>query len=189
MKNKIRKFILATLLAAIVAPVWAQRYIDKTAEVSFFSSTPMEDIDAKNSSAVSLLDPATGGVEFAVLIKGFQFEKALMQEHFNENYMESEKFPKANFKGKISNLAEVDFKKDGTYPVTVTGSMTIHGVTKEVTIKGVMKVSGGKINANSNFTVRPADYNISIPKVVTEKIAEEIKVTVVADYDQHQSNP
>lgn len=183
MKNTISKVALVLLFSITTTSGFAQKYIDKTTEVSFFSSTPMEDIDAKTSSAVSIIDASTGAMEFAVLIKAFQFEKELMQEHFNENYMESEKFPKASFKGKITNLSDVNFKQDGTYPVDIAGTLTIHGISKEVNVKGTVKVAGGKVTANSDFRVKPQDYKISIPKVVEEKIAEEIKVTVSADYD------
>ena len=121
-------------------------------------------------------------MEFAVLIKGFEFKKALMQEHFNENYLESDKFPKATFKGKIVNNSDVNYKKDGTYKVKTKGQLTIHGVTKEVEADGTIEVKGGKIVGTSTFNVNPEDYKISIPNLVRDKIAKQIKVTVKADY-------
>jgi len=101
-----------------------------------------------------------------------------MQEHFNENYMESDKYPKAEFKGKIADIAKVNFAKDGTYDVTVKGNMTIHGVTKEVNVPGTVTVKGTQVTTNAEFDVVPADYKINIPKLVEGKIAKEIEVTV-----------
>ncbi len=105
-----------------------------------------------------------------------------MQEHFNENYMESDKFPKSNFKGKIDNLSKIDFKKDGTYPAEVSGDLTIHGVTKHITTKGTIVVKGSTITANSKFMVVPTDYGIRIPIIVENKIAKEMQVTVDITY-------
>ncbi|RYD80885.1 MAG: YceI family protein [Sphingobacteriales bacterium] len=156
----------------------AQKYFTKDGDVSFFSATPMENIEAHNKKATSVLDAATGNVEFAVLIKAFEFEKSLMQEHFNENYMESSKFPKAVFKGQIVNNADVNYKKDGVYKIKTKGQLTMHGVTKDIETNGTMEVKGGKITGISTFMVSPQDYNIEIPKLVREKIAKEIKVEV-----------
>ena len=157
------------------------KYLDKNCDVSFYSKTPLEDIEAKNSSAVSVMDIETGALEFSVLIKAFVFERALMQEHFNENYMESEKYPKATFKGKIKNIASVKLKENGSYPVNVEGTLTMHGVSKEITTSGTLKISDGNIEALSAFTVNPEDYKIAIPSLVKEKIAKEIQVKVDAN--------
>lgn len=179
--KKLLFYIIIILLAGI-SQVSAQKYFTKNANISFFSSTPAEDIEAHNNMGTSVIDAATGNMEFAVLIKGFEFKKALMQEHFNENYMESDKFPKATFKGKIVNNADVNYSKDGTYKVKTKGQLTIHGVTKEVEADGVIEVKGGKITGTSSFIVNPEDYKISIPNLVRDKIAKQIKVTVKADY-------
>ena len=119
---------------------------------------------------------------FQVLIKSFHFEKALMEEHFNENYMESEKYPKSTFKGKITNLSSVNFSKNGTYDVTVEGDLTIHNVTNKVSIKGTIEVITGGINASSKFNIVPEDYNIEIPGVVRDKIDKNLAVTVSMKY-------
>ena len=158
-------------------------YYTRNGHIDFFSSTPMENIKADNNKVSSVIDINTGDLEFSALIAAFQFEKALMQEHFNENYMESEKFPKAMFKGKIMNLAAVKFSEDGTYNADITGTLTIHGVTKEITTKATFVVKDGKFKAQSTFVVRPEDYNIEIPKLVREKIAKEIKVSVDNNYE------
>src|SRR5690606_1652063 len=117
-----------------------------TGKVSFHSDAPLEKIEAHNASASTVLDAASGNLEWAVLIQGFQFEKALMQEHFNENYMESAKYPKAKFKGKVDNWSSVNLGKDGDYPVTVSGTMEIHGVSKPITAEGRITVKGGQIS-------------------------------------------
>lgn len=181
-----KKFILIlTLLTGIgVNTISAQNiYFTKTGQVNFYSSTPMENIEANNNKVTSIMDISSGNIEFSALIMAFQFQKALMQEHFNENYMESEKFPKATFKGKITNLDKINFKADGTYPAEVTGKMTMHGVTRDINTTGVFTVKGGKISMKSTFNVAPSDYEIEIPGVVKEKIAKEIKVEVQNNYE------
>lgn len=175
----------AILLMALVVTsfsAFGQKYFTKTANVSFFSSTAMEDIDAKSNQTTSIIDFATGEVVFKMLIKTFQFEKALMQEHFNEKYMESDKFPESTFKGKIENISSVNLQKDGEYKVSVTGDLTIHGVTKSYTTVGVIKVAGGKVSVNAKFPVKVADHNVKIPGAVKDNIAETVDVTVDADY-------
>lgn len=177
MKNL--KLALLTLL--FVAPVLlpAQRIFTKAASVSFdaTSKSSPERIDAKTSTGTVVIDAATGAVEAAVLMKSFQFEKALMQEHFNENYVESSTYPKATFKGKISDTSKVNFKQDGTYNVNVSGNMTLHGVTKPLNAPAIITVNGSKINAQTTFTVTLGDYNISIPSLVADKVAKTAKVS------------
>ena len=106
-----------------------------------------------------------------------------MQEHFNENYLESPKFPKSSFKGKITNLEQINFEQDGTYPAEVTGDLTLHGVTKTITSSGTITVKDGRFKAESTFIVKPEDYNIRIPNLVRDNIAKEIKVSVVNNYE------
>ena len=149
----------------------------------------MEKIEAQNTSASTVLDVATGAMEWAVLVKGFKFEKALMEEHFNENYMESGTHPKAKFKGKIDNLAAVNFTKDGEYKVDVSGQLEIHGVTKPVTTTGMIIVKNGQITASSKFKVLIADYGIEIPKVVANNIAKEVEIDVQANYQAMNAVP
>ena len=144
----------------------------------------MEKIEAKNSTATCILDTESGRIEFAVLIKAFQFEKALMQEHFNENYMESDKFPKSTFKGNIENISAINFQKDGSYQTKVKGELTIHGVTKEIESEGTFTVKEGKINAISAFQVQVADYKIEIPSVVKDNIAKTVAIDVQLDLQE-----
>jgi len=142
----------------------------------------MENIEAVNNEAACALDAKTGAIQFAVPIKSFKFAKALMQEHFNENYMESDKLPKATFKGNITEPAKVDFTRDGNYNITVTGDLTIHGITRKISTPGTIIVKGGIVSANSKFMVKPGDYNISIPSLVRDNIAETIEVSVSCSY-------
>ncbi|MBX2980189.1 MAG: YceI family protein [Flavobacteriales bacterium] len=174
------------LLAAAIVPLALsaqERFGTRNGHIAFFSETPMENIEANNRKVSSVLDPNTGALQFAVLIKAFEFEKALMQEHFNENYMESNTFPKAEFKGTVVGLSAEQAKKAGTYPVTVQGDLTIHGVTKAVEHKGTITVNAdGTLKAVSDFIVKPEDHGIKIPGVVRKNIAEEITVKVRIDY-------
>ena len=175
--------ILLLLFTGLCMPVWAQtRYFTKNGTLSFEASTPLETIDPVNKSTTSVLDITSGQIEFAVLIKGFEFKKALMQEHFNENYMESDKFPKSTFKGKIMNLSAINFKKDGTYPATVKGILEIHGVKKELTASGSFSVSAQTITSAARFNVIISDYNISIPGVVKDKVSKTANIKVNCTY-------
>ena len=160
----------------------AQKFMTKNGYIGFYSHTPMEDIKADNNQAAGVLDVSTGDLVFQVLIKSFHFERALMEEHFNENYMESEKFPKAVFKGKITNLASVNFSKNGTYEAVVDGELTIRDVTKKISTKGTIEVLAGGINASSKFKIVPEDYKIEIPGVVRDKIAKDLEVTVTMKF-------
>jgi hypothetical protein len=176
-----RLLLLLVLLTAFIAAN-AQKYMTKNGFISFFGHTPMEDIKGDNNQVNSILDISTGDMVFQALVKSFHFDRALMEEHFNENYMESDKFPKTSFKGKITNLSSVDFKKNGTYEVTVEGDMTIHDVTNKITTKGTLEVVSGGVNANSKFSIIPEDYKIIIPGVVRDKIAKSLEVTVTMKY-------
>jgi len=159
-----------------------KRYFTKTGTVSFRAGTAVEDIDGINKSTTSVFDAGTGQIEFALLVKGFEFNSALMMEHFNENYMESDKYPKSIFKGSISNIDKVNFQKDGTYPVTVKGTLEIHGVKKEIETTGSFKVNGETVSATAEFPVTLEDYKISIPGLVKEKISKTAKIKVNCSY-------
>ncbi len=175
---------LAFALALLPLAASAQdRYMTRNGHIAFFSATPMENIEGNNHKVTSVWDVTTGAMQFAVLIKAFEFEKALMQEHFNENYMESNTFPKAEFKGKLAGITAEQLKKAGTYEVSVTGDLTIHGVSKPVSAKGKVTVdAAGAITASSDLIVKPEDHGIKIPGVVRKNIAEEITVKVRMEY-------
>ncbi len=150
-------------------------YSAQSGTVSFYSGAPLEDIEARTSKAQSVIDTDTGEIAVKIPIRSFVFPNGLMQEHFNENYMESGKYPFATFKGRINE--KVDWTKDGTYPVTATGKLNIHGVEQDRTISGKLEVTGGQLQLDAGFPVALADYNIRIPTVVFHKIAASIDVT------------
>jgi len=163
------------------------KFYTKTGKISFFSKAPLEEIEGKNKTVTAVVDSKNGAIQFAVQMKGFEFEKQLMQQHFNENYVESDKYPKAEFKGTISNNSAINYTKDGTYTTKVKGKLTIHGVTKDVETTGTLKINGGKIDANSTFNVLMSDYNIKIPAVVKDKVSNNIKITVNCDLEPLKS--
>ena len=156
----------------------AQKYFTRSAKITFFSDARVEKIEAVNNSAISVLDASTGNMEFAVLIKGFQFQKSLMQEHFNENYMESSKYPKAIFKGRVNNWSEINLQKDGEYTANIDGEITVHGVTKKIETTATFIIKEGLISATSVFELTVADFKIKIPRVVRDNIAKKVAVTV-----------
>jgi len=133
---------------------------------------------------MSVINQQTGEIQFSVLVKSFRFKKRLMEEHFNENYLESDQFPKAVFKGKITDMSKVNFLVNGNYPVLVTGELTLHGITNKVTTSGNIGVKAGLITAESEFKISLADYRISIPAVVKNNIAKTILITVSCLYNQ-----
>lgn len=169
---------LFIILSFTILTVNAQKYITKNGHIKFYSDTPVETIEAHNRQVNSALDVNSGDFVFKVLMRGFEFEKALMQEHFNENYIESHKYPNATFVGKITNLDKMDLTKEGTYNANVQGNLTIHGVTNEINETGTLEVKDGVIHGDAVFTVLVDDYDIKIPKAVIENIAEEIEITV-----------
>jgi hypothetical protein len=160
----------------------AQKFITKNGYIGFYSHTSMEDIKGDNNQVAGVIDISTGEMVFQALIKSFHFDRALMEEHFNENYMESDKFPKSSFKGKITNLSSVNLSTNGKYDVTVEGDLTIHDVTNKITTKGTIEVVTGGLNASAKFNVIPEDYKITIPGVVREKINKNLEVTVLMKY-------
>lgn len=172
----ISSFLVLAVFTA--AQVNAQKYMTKNGHIMFYSETPIETIQADNQQVNAALDVLTGELVFKVLMKSFQFEKALMQEHFNENYVESHKFPNSVFQGKITNIEQFDINKPGTFDALIEGELNLHGVTQKINEKGTLTVEGDVIKGNCKFNIKPADYDIKIPKAVINNIAEEIEVTV-----------
>jgi hypothetical protein len=177
-----KRLVLFFLFLNIFFAVSAQKYMTKTGYIGFISNTPTEDIKGDNNQVAGILDILTGEMVFQTLIKSFRFDRALLEEHFNENYMESDKFPKSSFKGKITNLSSVSLLKNGTYDITVEGDLTIHDVTNKVTTKGTLEVLPGGINANSKFNIVPEDYKINIPGLVRDKISKNLEVTIAMKF-------
>lgn len=172
---------LLAILTVSATSMMAQKYFTKEGNITFHAGTKVEDIDATNAAATCVIDAGTGDMEWSVLIKGFKFKRALMEEHFNENYMESNTYPKSTFKGKIENISSVKFTTDGSYKVKVSGKLTMHGETKDVTTDGTIVVKAGKITADSKFYVNPADYKIAVPSAVQDKISNNIEIVVNAN--------
>ncbi len=172
------KNTIIMLVALIVLSISASAQIYRTAsgKISFFSKTPMEDIDAKSNTTVVLLNTKTNEVVFQVQNTSFNFPNKLMEEHFNEKYMESEKYINSIFSGKINET--IDYTKNGSYDITVTGKLNIHGVEQLRTISGKVVVQEQSIQLVSDFKVKVADHEIEIPKLVIAKIAEVIDVHV-----------
>ena len=174
--KKLIFFLFATLLMNL--GLQAQVFSTGTGTIKFFSKTSAEDIDATNNLVKAALDAASGNLEYAVSVNNFIFKKTLMQKHFQENYMESGKFPKSTFKGNIINNSSVDYKKDGTYPVTAKGKLTMHGVTKDVTVPGKITIAGTKAVLKADFNVNLDDYNIKVPANNASQVAKTIKVSM-----------
>ncbi len=176
--------ILLFILTAININTRAQVYFTKNGKISFFSRASLENISAANNQVISVLNTTTGSLQFSLLNSAFHFPKAKMEEDFNEDYMESNKYPKSTFKGVITDIGDISSLKDGSYPVNVKGDLMIHGVTKNITAPGTITIRDGKISAESTFKVLLKDYNISIPSIVINKIAENIEVTVNCIYEK-----
>ncbi len=171
MKNIIKIFLVSLFF---VVSANAQNYICRDGETSFFSETPLENIAALNKSVTSVLNIATNEIAVKMVMTDFKFKNHLMEEHFNENYMESTKFPNGIFKGKVNEA--IDWKKDGTYDVTAKGTLIMHGISKERLLKGKVTIKGEEITLLCDFNVPLADHKIEVPTLVVAKIAENIAV-------------
>ena len=180
---RLDQILLTLCLLALAETAFAQRYRLASSHISFFSEAPMEDIEAHTEKASSLFDAESAEIAFVVPIRSFQFKKSLMQEHFNENYLESEKYPNATFEGKL-----LDFRAGSTEEQTVTarGTFTIHGVTQTVKVPGEVHKKGNSLHMQATFPIKLEDYNIKIPKVVFYNIAEIIDVKVQFTYQLHE---
>lgn len=168
--------IIGFLLLGCCSYSFSQSFKSTKSETSFFSSAPLEDIKATNTQATSLFNAENGEVAFMVPIRGFQFRKSLMQEHFNENYLETDKYPQATFEGEIQRY---DMQTTSTQEAWAEGTMTIHGVSRQVKIKGKLVKKSGELILESKFPVKVADYDIEIPRVVFYNIAEEVEVSIL----------
>lgn len=172
------KNLLAFLLLISIASS-AQKLSLEKSKVSFFSKAAIEDIKAENAKTVSILNLTSGEVAFSVPITDFEFDKALMKQHFNEKYLESEKYPKSTFSGKLEGF---DASKKSTQQVIAKGKLTIHGVTKDVAVPGTVEWTNDQLVAKSVFNVKLVDYKIKIPKMLWQNIAEEIEITLEFNY-------
>jgi hypothetical protein len=188
--RSIKKITAALVLVLVVCnmqianaqtPSAQKVYATKTGQIFFNATGGAVAIAAVNNQVDSKFVDATGQIIFGVLVKGFKFENQLMEDHFNENYMESTQFPKADFKGYIKNIKEVNFTKDGTYPITIEGSLTIHGTAQKVSTNGTLQVAEGKPTITGEFSIKIKDYGIK-GLYIGEKIANEAKIKVNCKY-------
>jgi polyisoprenoid-binding protein YceI len=183
-----RRTAFILLLLTIVTTVKSQDslWFTKTGHIYFISHTDIIDIDANNYQTGSFLNIRTGEMAFTLLMKSFKFSLPLAEEHFNENYVEAEKYPKATFKGKIKDYNPLALANDGEYPVIVSGDLTIHGVTSAVTEKGLLIKKGAEIQAVSKFTILLETYDIKVPAIVDDRVAKEIPIEVKLKYEPYK---
>ena len=180
-----KKFNTVAIAIILAIASFGQKYFTKNGKINFdaTSANSPEKVEAINRTVTCVVDTKTGNIQFAALMKGFEFEKALMQEHFNENYVESDRFPKAEFKGLIVANDALNYSKDGTYAVKVKGKLTIHGETREVDANGKMVVQNGIINASADFNIVLSDYKVSIPGLVADKVSKTAKISVACQLE------
>ena len=177
----LKNSLILAFIICICAPSFGQKYFTRDGKIVFESDAVIEQIESVNKKTMCVWDTESGAIELAALINSFKFEKALMEEHFNENYMETDKFPKAVFKGTVTNMSAIDVTKNGAYTAEITGSLTIHGVTNEVDLTANLSVEDDGIKGLATFEIAVADYDIEIPSVVKDNIAKVVQVMVDLD--------
>jgi len=183
-KSAVVLFAIATLATLAFKPI-PSKLVSRDAHIHFFSHTSLEDISSDNYKVVSTLNPESGELVFSVPMQSFEFEKALMQKHFNsKDFLDTKKYPKSKFTGKIDNLSDINFSKDGTYYATATGEMTIKEITKPVKAKGTITVTGGKVSLNSKMNLTLSDYKITFSKgKPSTNVAKTIEITTNSVYE------
>lgn len=186
-----KNLLLLTMAAIAFFNVSAQtKYVTGTGQAVIFSHTPAEDISAKNNTVSGVINSASGDIAISLPVQSFQFEKALMQEHFNSgNFMDSKQFPRITLKGKITNLSSIDFSKNGKYEAAVAGDLTIRGTSKPVTEKATIEVNNGKVSVASKFLVKEiGSYGVGKPKgKMKNNVADDIDVTYTATYEKEDN--
>lgn len=186
---KASTLFLASVIGVTLNTQAQTKFITRTGQASIFSHTAAEDIKATNNTVTGIIDPATGGIAISVPVQSFQFEKALMQEHFNSpHFMDSRQFPRILWKGKISNLAAIDFTKNGHYEADVSGEITIKGTTRPATEKASVAVNNGKVTVTTKLLVKDiGSYGIGKPKgSKKDNVADDIEVAYTAVYEAGQ---
>lgn len=173
-----KNILLLAMILLTMLEISAQKFFTKTGTLDFEASVEaFEPVKASHSSTTAVLDASTGKIAVLALVKGFRFKNALMEEHFNENYMESDELPKTKFEGSLGNFSVNDLKSGEEKEFKIDGNLTIHGITKAIETLAVLKMNGKDISLTTNFSVLPADYGIDIPSVVKDKIAGKINIT------------
>ena len=174
-------FLILSII--LTTSLHSQIYIAKTGEISFYSEAKLENIDAKNSNTKPVMDTKSGKISIKVSMRAFKFKSGFMEEHFNENYVESDKYPHAIFEGKIKDNDKIDYAKDGEYSVVCEGKMTLHGQTKDISAPGKIIIKNNLITIDSKFKLALADYKIEIPAQRLANISETVDVTVKAEME------
>ncbi len=174
--------VTLTLLCSIMAS--AQKYKSSESYIRFYSDAPMEDIEATTNEATSIIDTENKNIVIVVPVNTFSFKKKLMQEHFNENYMESDEFPRATFKGKLEDWNG----EEGNFKSKASGTLEVHGVVQNVTIEGDLTYDGNSIKVSTVFPIKLRDHSIKIPKALFYNIAEEVEVTANFEYMPYEKD-
>ena len=174
-----KKTIIITMLYVCAIGLCQEKMISKTGKITFEASVPsFEEVKATNTNVTFVLNPATGEIASLALMKGFRFKVALMEEHFNENYIESDKYPKATFKGKIEKFDSSSLTT-GPKDFIIKGTLQLHGKSKDISTPARLNMSGSGISIVSNFTVNASDFNIEIPSIVKNKLSNKINILIV----------
>lgn len=170
------KYLLTILLSLVISSIGAQeKYLTKKGTIKFEASVPsFEEVKAANNTVTAILNTTNGEIAALALMKGFRFKNALMEEHFNENYVESDDYPKATFKGKLEGFDKGNIQN--TY--SITGTLTLHGVSKQISVEANVIKSEDGMTISANFITKPSDFDIKIPSIVSKKIAEEVQVSL-----------
>lgn len=179
---QMKRIFLFGCLFLLFTNLWAQDIVTKQGFVSFFGERPFQNIRADNHQVEGIIHTKTGDVEFHTLIKYFHFKKKSMEKSFNEKYMQSDRYPTTSFVGKIENFSGIDLSSPGTYTITVKGNLSIHHVTKWVSHPAIVTVTKNKLIAKSQFTVKPADFNIAVPKLFGRAMVSEINISVEMNF-------
>jgi hypothetical protein len=183
------KIFIVLLVFSFSSGIYAQKLITKEGKIKIFSQTPLFTIEAVNNKVASILNTQTGDIVVSTLVRSFKFREALVEEHFNENYMDSEKYPKAVFMGKIVNYHTIDFSKDGEYKAVVVGKLTIHGTTNKIEDNAKIIVKDKKIRGELTFDVSLSAFNIRVEKTYKKAIKDEIKLRVDFAYKPYKQSP
>jgi hypothetical protein len=172
-------YIPLFLLMIFQATLSAQnKYFTKSGAITFSATGPIKNIKGENKKGTFLLDPKTGAIQIALLMNAFEFPRAIFQ---NVDYLESDKYPKTFYKGKITNIENINFAKDGSYPISLIGALTLHGVTKNVPAMGTLNIRNGKVNAMAKLSVNLEEFNVDIPSILAND--KDVKIDVSAWFD------
>ncbi len=173
-----KKYLFLVAIALVPVLSSAQFYKTSAGKISFVSKTSIEEFSATNSQVQAGIELTQNKMQFRVPVNGFVFKSALMQKHFQENYMETSRFQYSDFKGQIKNIAAVNINQNGEYPVEAVGKLTMHGVTKDITVPGKIVVKDGAVSLKANFRIKCSDYQIKIPAASAASVSDDIAITV-----------